>query len=309
MDEDSGANPADEVLAAVRPTGATTKAPIILSSSPVTFDDAHAREFDKGTDDFQLAVCAPTWVANPTVTKEDTRQMEQDERVWKREFAAIPQPAVLDGYLADVVGPCVDAGRDTARPRDLAAQYIIALDPAWRRDEFAVAVLKPELRNRAPHVAVEEVLGWRAKPGTVLSVDNVVAKIADICTRWGTKTVYSDQKDVDTLRALLDRHNITLIGVPWTASNKTAKFRLFRSLCMDRRVDLPNDPVLIKQLESICIRLTPSGTETYVGKGSDDRAFAVVLGAAEAVSLVPVLNDVPDPDYGPTFESQSLDLQ
>jgi hypothetical protein len=290
MTKETGANPAKEVLAALRPTGATTKAPVILSSSPVTDDDEHARAFDRGETDFQTTAFAPTWVANPTVSEAETHNLEdaEDERVWRREYAAIPQPGVLDGYLADVIQPCVDKTRTAAHPKNPRAQYIIALDPAWRRDEFAVAVLRADVtEDFLPRVVVEEVYGWRPKPGEVLSVENTCERIAQLCERYSTHLVYSDQKDVDTLQAMLLQKAVSLIGVPWTAQNKTGKFRLFRSLCMDRRVELPNDPALIKQLESICIKLTPSGTETFEGRGSDDRAFAVVLGAAEAVALAP----------------------
>lgn len=181
------------------------------------------------------------------------------------------------------------ASRTAATVRNPRGRYVIALDPAWRQDEFAVAVLRADrTSNYLPRVVVEEVHGWRAeKRGEVLSVETTCQKIADLCERYGTNLAYSDQKDIDTLSAIFMRKGITLIGVPWNNANKNEKFRLFRSLCMDNRVELPSDPTLIKQLESICIKLTPSGAESFMGRGADDRAFAVVLGAAEAVLLAP----------------------
>jgi hypothetical protein len=256
----------------------------------MTDDDEHARAFDEGDTDFQQVAFAPTWIANPSLTEQDTRDLEPDERIWAREYAAIPQAGVIDGYLADVIQPCV-AARTAATVRDprTYARYVIALDPAWRQDEFAVAVLRCDrTSNYLPRVVVEEVHGWRAeKRGEVLSVENTCEKIADLCARYGTNLAYSDQKDIDTLQAIFMRKGVTIVGVPWNNTNKNEKFRLFRSLCMDKRVELPNDPTLIKQLESICIRLTPSGAESFMGRGADDRAFAVVLGTAEAVLLAP----------------------
>jgi hypothetical protein len=290
MSKDTGANPAKEVLASVRATGATTRAPVCLISSPMTDDDEHARAFDEGETDFQMVAFAPTWVANPSLTEQDTHELEPDERIWAREYAAIPQAGVIDGYLADVVQPCVAArtGPTNTDPRT-RPRYIIALDPAWRQDEFAVAVLRADRTNNyLPRVVVEEVHGWRAtKRGEVLSVEDTCQKIADLCDRYGTNVAYSDQKDIDTLSAIFLRKGISLLGVPWNNANKNEKFRLFRSLCMDRRVELPNDTTLIKQLESICIKLTASGAESFQGRGADDRAFAVVLGTAEAVLLSP----------------------
>ena len=287
MSKDTGANPAKEVLASVRATGATTRAPVCLISSPMTDDDEHAQAFDAGDTDFQMVAFAPTWVANPSLTEAETRELEPDERVWRREYAAIPQAGVLDGYLADVITPCVVA-RTGSSPRDPRARYIVALDPAWRQDEFAVAVLRADrTANYLPRVVVEEVHGWRPPRGEVLSVEKTCTRVAELCAKWGTHLAFTDQKDFDTLSAIFLRKGIALCGVPWSNVSKNEKFRLFRSLCMDRRVEIPNDPVLIKQLESICIKLTPSGAESFMGRGADDRAFATVLGVAEAVLLAP----------------------
>ncbi len=310
LDRQTLQNPATEVLAALRPTGATTNAPEILSSSPVTDDDAHARAFDEGDTEHQIVAYAPTWLANPTLTEAQTHALEQDDRVWRREYCAIPQPGVLDGYLADVVGQCIDKYRTAGAPCP-GVEYIIALDPAWRRDEFAVAIARAEPnRDGLPVVTIEEVTGWRGKPGEPLSVETTSERISELCRRWGTTRVYSDQKDVDTLSALLARWGIDLFGVPWTAQNKVGKFRAFRALCMDRRASLPNEPTTIKQLESICIKLTPSGGETFEGRGADDRAFAVVLAATEAADRCPPLHPIeaPGPGIGPSFDGMSLDF-
>jgi len=288
VDRQTLTNPATEVLAALRPTMATQpNARIILSSSPVSDDDAHARAFDEGDTDFQTVAHAATWAANPTISEADTHALEPDERVWKREYAAIPQAAVLDGYLADVVAQCVDNRRKgpTQEPRP-GVHYVVSLDPALRRDEFALAVLRCELNaERLPVVIVETVMGWRAAQGQVLSVEATVERVAEVCRRFGASVAYSDQYCVDVLAVLLSRHGIGLVGVPWTASNKAAKFRAFRALCMDRRVRIVDEPQTVAQLESICIKLTPSGTESYEGRGNDDRAFAVVLGALEAMRM------------------------
>ena len=73
-DHDTGANPATEVLASVRPTMATQpEARIVLSSSPFGQWDAHYDAFERGEDQFQVTAYAPSWEANPTLTEEGTR--------------------------------------------------------------------------------------------------------------------------------------------------------------------------------------------------------------------------------------------
>lgn len=103
-DADSGANPATEVLAALRPTTATQKNAVeVLCSSPLSNEDAHAKAFDEGDNARQLTAAAPTWLANPTITEAETRDLEKDERVWRREYLAVPQASALACFDEDAI--------------------------------------------------------------------------------------------------------------------------------------------------------------------------------------------------------------
>ncbi len=102
MNDDTGTNPADEVLAAVRPTMATQRAGrIVLSSSPMGFKDAHAVAFDAGDTEHQQVVKAESWVANPTLTEAWTRRDEPHEATWRREYAAVPTGGANGAFLAE----------------------------------------------------------------------------------------------------------------------------------------------------------------------------------------------------------------
>ena len=103
-DADTGANPATEVLASIRPTMATVpSARMVLSSSPLGLMDAHAEAFERGDTDDQMVAHAPTWVANPSVTEEATRKLEPDLRIWAREYAAEPQGTSVDCFSVEAV--------------------------------------------------------------------------------------------------------------------------------------------------------------------------------------------------------------
>lgn len=102
INDDTGTNPADEVLAAVRPTMATQRAGrIVLSSSPMGFKDAHAVAFDLGNTPHQQVAHAESWVANPTLTEAWTRKDEPHEATWRREYAAIPTGGANGAFLAE----------------------------------------------------------------------------------------------------------------------------------------------------------------------------------------------------------------
>ena len=105
LDADSGANPATEVLASVRPTLATMpNAKIWLVSSPLGVLDAHAVAFDAGDSSAQRTYwCRGTWLANPSVTEDDCRALELDERLFNREYKALPQASLSSAFDPDAV--------------------------------------------------------------------------------------------------------------------------------------------------------------------------------------------------------------
>jgi len=127
-DTDTNANPATEVLASLRPTMATQpNARMFLSSSPFGTLDAHCEAFDRGdVDGLQQVAHAPTWIANPTITEEQTRRLEPDDRIWSREYAAIPQGSALAAFDPDHIARCF---RPMPPARDRAAR-ICVMDPS-----------------------------------------------------------------------------------------------------------------------------------------------------------------------------------
>lgn len=109
-DKDTGANPGTEVIRSIRPTIATQpRAVLVASSSPWGESDAHAELIAMGNTERQrVTECAesregmhnvPTWVANPTVTREQTILDEPDEPTWAREYEAIPMPDVVSEWF------------------------------------------------------------------------------------------------------------------------------------------------------------------------------------------------------------------
>ena len=89
------ANPASEVVTSLNAMMVThPNARRLLISSPLGLLDYHSERFERGNADDQIVASAPTWVANPSISEADTRKQEPDDRVWQREYAAIPANAV-----------------------------------------------------------------------------------------------------------------------------------------------------------------------------------------------------------------------
>ena len=140
MDKEAGANPATEVLASVRPTMAgLPNARIFLSSSPWGNWDAHARAFDSGDSDLQCVAFAETWVARPALTKADTRRLEPDERVWLREYGAVPMEGDEDSlFPPNLLTACTRTGGGIGR--EVGVSYVAAMAPALAHDAWSLVI-------------------------------------------------------------------------------------------------------------------------------------------------------------------------
>ncbi len=201
-DSETGVNPATEVLAALRPTMATMPgARIILSSSPLGPDDAHALAYAAGDTDWQMVAHAPTWLANPTISEEQTRSLEPDDRVWRREYLAIPQVGVSAAFEPEDVDAMFVRRNADLRGDWSRYVYVLDLSGFTNRDRPTVARVGwgrptadeiPELREPAldaagreiPHAyhalgegergpiwAIRHGLEWRTRP--VLCFDQI----------------------------------------------------------------------------------------------------------------------------------------
>ncbi len=211
-DADTGANPATEVLASLRPTMATQpNARMFLSSSPLGRLDAHAATFDHGDDEFQQTAFAPTWIANPSVSEADTHALEPDEDRWRREYAAIPfegdECSLLSAALID------RATRGTAGdlPREPGVTYFAAQDPGFTRNAWSFCVTAQRCvdgRVKRSVVAVREWRGTRERP---LRPDDVLRDISVICRRgYGIDHVWTDQYHGQSLSVIAERPDIRL---------------------------------------------------------------------------------------------------
>ncbi len=99
-------SPASEVLASIQAmmvTHTKHRPKLLLLSSPMGLLDEHAARYDRGDTADQITCFGESWVCNPAVGKEETRRREPDERIWRREYAAIPQANASNAFDPDAV--------------------------------------------------------------------------------------------------------------------------------------------------------------------------------------------------------------
>jgi hypothetical protein len=219
-------------------------------------DDAHAVAFDAGDNDYQVTAYAPTWLANPTITEEDTHRLEPDERRWRREYLAIAQAGALAAFDPVLVA------RAFGEPPEkyIECSKVVLVDPtAGSSDTYAIAVcgwrMAPTsaryrtVRKWVPYAGqwIDEIQrdekggpienpDWEdARPSTlvfdwVTGVDqaaargytsaHMVAAIVKNVRSFSAVAVHSDQFERFSLASMVGAHGVAFIPHTWTAPLK-----------------------------------------------------------------------------------------
>ncbi len=299
-DSDTGANPATEVLASLRPTMATQPhARIILSSSPLGTQDAHYDAFEAGDTAFQLTASAPTWVANPTLTEADTHALEPDEDVWRREYAAIPQSEAETSFFT-----AADVDRATRKaPVELGPEpgvmYVAAMDPATRGDAWTLAVGGIREGKVRSVVLVRE---WRGSRQVPLSPRAVLAEVAGILRPYGLDYVWTDQASGDALRDLGTAVDLAICIEPTTAANKLPLYENLKTRIAAGEVELPPDPQVRADILSVRRRITRVGVSLDLPRINGRHADF-----APAIALVVAKTRVAAETLGPAVGTRAFE--
>lgn len=296
-DSDSGANPAGEVLASLRPTMATQRqAPLILSSSPLGPNDAHAKAYDEGETRRQMVAYAPSWVANPTLTEAETREDEPDARIWTREYLAVPQASKLAAF--DVAA--IDRSMLDRKP-DETGEPILVLDPSsGRRDAWVGAVVRSARDERGPFVWIEHIDAIEGSFWTQTTGDQVVERFVTLCRDRGITSVHADQREQLMLQAAFERAGLTYHVHTWTQASKVTAVETVRRWFRDRTIAITAHPKMRAELVAFEERVTASGSLSFDGRrSSDDYVAVLVTGAmADAAGRLPQIGSGGDAATG-----------
>ena len=182
-------------------------------------------------------------------------------------------------------------------------RYYVAIDPSFQHDAFALAVacstrelIPGDLHGtRTRQTRIVHTTAWQPKKGSPLQPSILAQRVAEICRRYGTNVVYSDQHEANTLAECFRRYGIKLVKRSWHSGqsddSKAGRFLAVRQALNDGALLLPdNDPDLVTELLSIVSYPLPSGGIRIEGASKhDDRALAMVLAASEALASTPTI--------------------
>lgn len=303
-DDKTSRNPAEQVIGTLAPALATLPdAKLFLVSSPLSTQDYHAKEFDRGDTEQQCVAFGTTWDINPTLTEEKTRAIEPNIRAWTRAYAAQPVDGVEDDWFGETACSLAFVEEQPATIRR-GMRPIFTLDAGFVRDYFGYAVVTSEPANdngRTRETIVQDSGGWApdGEPRVLLERlrDHVIKPYMLMAGRQDdTMCVHADQAEFYSLRDIARSLGITLLLVPWTGGNgetsKLAKFRAVRTAMLNNEVRIwknRRNGELYRQFRSVAGVMLPSGNERIefkrTGEGHCDELSAVVQGISLALEV------------------------
>ena len=197
------------------------------------------------------------------------------------------QPAVTEGWFGpETIERCIDRGRGNLPPA-AGATYYVAVDAAFSRDNFGIAVVRNEWDRGTRRTVVVYVDAFKPPAGGSLSPRDCVERTIAVLQRYGQSVVSLDQFCAPMLIESFADRGVAAHQIPWTGSgikSKAARFRDVREGMRDGLVRLPDDRALRREFHRVRGHLTQSGHEAIeaIGKGVDDRVSAVVMACSVA---------------------------
>ena len=259
---EDGANNAEEVAAAFAATLATTDGPMIISSSPNGDDDYHASQYAMGDGPGRIVAHAPSWVANPTLTEDKCRALAGgDERVFLREYAAVPQSGAFAAFDAEKVNACFGGslGSDYALCTPILVTDPSGLGDAWTGAVIQWAIPHPEryetrtvylgngryaedvvldangkakvlpAADVPPRLVVRDIVGFQGSFWQREGADVIVGKLAQLALTNGCPHVVADQHQSFVLAAAFARHRLAYHALAWTSPTKAEAVGLVKT--------------------------------------------------------------------------------
>ena len=277
--EDSAANPADEIIDALRPGMDTVcNAKLVKISTPFGKQGILWQEFqqraEKSFPVWQLA----SQEMNPALSSSILDQAKRrNPGTFDREYLAQFTDIATSWILSDALDACRMRDR-RQNPLLNGGIYVCALDPATRDDDFALAILH---RRSDGTIVLDRVTTWTGTKAAPLIVRDVVREIASIVRSYGLNTAFGDQYCFDMLAQHLREVGIYYQGFPFGTHTRADIFGNLKQLLLERRIELLDHPELLVQLRHLQEHQNARGYITVqppIGE-RDDLAVAVALGA------------------------------
>jgi hypothetical protein len=192
------------------------------------------------------------------------RERARDPELFAQEY----QAEWLAGGAAFLAPAALQAA--VGLPSHRHGMRVVALDPAFQRDSFAVAVVC-EAADGEDQVHIEQVELWEPPISFAAALDAIA-----VLARTERADVVTDQFAAAPIVQGLAARGITCHVHHWTAENKADAYAHFKAGLNTGQIHLVDDARLLRGLATL--EATPTAQGWRIEGPSDDVASAVVLG-------------------------------
>lgn len=277
-DESTGVNPATEVLGSLRPTMATQpNARLFLSSSALGTEDAHAVAFVEGNTAYQSVAMAETWVANPIISEPHTHELEPNERVWKREYACIPQAGIASVFDMSCIDACISFYESKQSEISATESEVLIIDASRGGDDWTWARMRSVWCKGKARLWVSAIGEVPKNPPNSDFTEHAIKYLVNLCKTHSITQICGDQYQAPTLRLLFSQHDLSFWEHTWTSTSKRHAVDTAERLFRDIELCVPAHKVLRAQLAEYSERISKSGDLIYGGSGPTDDFVQVLL--------------------------------
>jgi hypothetical protein len=304
---DDAANADAEIVVALKPSLATTRGPLLMTSSPSQMEGVvyrtWKRHFGPGGDARIVVVQAESRALNPRLSQAVVDRAYADDAVSaESEYGGTFRQAV-SAYLArSIVEKAVAIGV-TGRTVLPGVRYVAFVDVAGGSgaDSFTLAIGHKQ-RDQGRDICVVDALLEVRPP---FDPDVATASAAELLGAWGVKHVVGDNYAASWPVTSFARHGV---GFQHAALTKSQVYLHVLPLFTAARVELLDEPRAIDQLCALKRKVGNGGRETidHPRGGHDDVANAIcgllwrlspaTRGAVTSGPCVIVFSGVRDPE-------------
>lgn len=279
--DETAANADEEVIVALRPGMITVRnAKLLKISTPFRKEGLLWKEYQqRGELDFPVLQLSSAEL-NPTLASAAlARERGRSEEKYRREFLAEFTDSITGWIVPELLEPCIVRGR-TEVPYMPDATYLAVADPAFVRDDFALAILS---RRNNGRVVVHRVARWSGTKAAPLGHEDILAQVKATLSEYHLNALTGDQHCFAVIQQLLDKLGIYYHKYNFDARTRPEIFANLRHLLAQHLIELPDVPELLRQLRNLQEHRTDRGQVDVraAGGGKDDLAVAVALAASE----------------------------
>jgi hypothetical protein len=284
MDAETGANPAQEILASLRPALVTIPCSMLLAiSSPYrragpSFEAF--RDYYGVDDDRVLVVKAPSTKMNPTlddtfIAQEFRRDPQRAQSEWNAEFRS-DLAAFLDDEL-------IHAAVDHGRPFDLPPQsdqiYRAFVDPSGGRGDSMTLCIA----HREDDQVIVDVIRGRSPP---FIPGDIVSEFSSLLKRYSCSSVVGDRYSAEWVVSAFRENGISYETCP---KPKAEVYLETLPLWTTGQIRIPDAKATISELRALERHTGRSGRDSVDHpRGSHDDHANALCGALWLLSEAPV---------------------